>query len=633
MSKRIKIFILLSSLLALYSFGECQTLQRKENQSQSFQQKYQQAINAERLRQPENALKIYLELLEEQAGNTAIRHRIKALYISQQKWPELERFFTDWQKIETNNSTISIELGWIKTHTGKSEEAKQIWRQALAKTRQKEQIARSIFLTCANYPGDMDGEAVMDFLRTELNSPLILAADYLAWLIERQHWESAFFEITSHLDNPAFPIEIVKARLFRLPAKNPLSERLISHYTSGDISIEAAKLTADLLYHGGHHNELAAFVSANISKISAEQVFTFAQGLHLQKHYGASEIISKAALHSLKNPELLSKTLFILAANYEQQFREALPRTELIPQPFQNELTQIDFFPYSAEEAELIFKAISLYDSLAALYGNTAQEARYRIGEIRFNIFNDFDQARRDFLLAAEGATSAIKLQAIKRLIDVEIASGNRQAAWKILKEAPEKYRLPVADEDALILKQIQMNYLFGETDSLQKNIYTALALLGENHLLYNDLLNFAALTKVILADSEHRKIFLQGENELHQNRLSQAKERFSTLMRATNPLYAIAAMRHLDILRSLGEKDMEELFWNEHYSALLNGPYADYFTVRYGEYLEFIVNDNPRAIEHYTDFLLAFPQSSYYETLRLHARKLIQLQSGQVQP
>ncbi len=626
-------FLALTLLLLLNSFGEAQTLRRGDASSaSSFQQKYQQALSAERQNQPEKAIEIYKELIEEQPGNSGLRYRLKSIYISQQKWDELEQFLSDWQRREPNNFSIAIEVGWVKSHTGKIEEAKNIWRILLKKNRQKEQLARSIFLTNASYPGEMDGEAVLAFLRAELDDPMLLVADYIPWLIERQHWESAFTEIASHLDKGSFPMEVVKARLFRLPAENPLTEKLIQALSDRSQSLPAIRLAADLLYHGNRFDELAAFANQHIAILSSEQIHNFAKGLHQQKAYGASEIICKAALNSVKDAQLLSNMLYLLAANYEQQFRESLPRPQLIPQPYQNELTRIDFFPYSPEEAELIYRAVSLYDSLSALYDNLAQEARFRIGEIRFNIFNDYDLARQDFQKAADGRAGEIRLQAIKRLIDVEIAIGDRQAAWNTLRSAPEKYLLPVAEEDALMLKQIQMNYLFGETDSLPKNTNTALALLGESHPLSNDLLNFSALARVILADSINTPVFLLGENELHQNRLSRAKVRFQNLLQPGNSLYPLAAMRYLEILRSLGEKDEETVFWENHYSGLNESAYADYFTVKYGEYLEFLEREMVRAIEHYTDFLIAFPQSSYYETVRLHTRKLITLQSGQAE-
>jgi hypothetical protein len=621
--------IVLAIFFAPGGFSFAQTLRQSNVSAASFQQKYQEALNAERRNQPEIAIERYRDLLEIQPNNSGIRHRLKSIYISQQMWSELEQMLTDWALREPSNINAAIELGWVKTHTGKTAQAKKIWRELLQTSRQKEQLARSIFFTSASYPGELDGEAIIAFLRAELNDSLLLSADYIPWLIDRQHWESAFNEISAHLEKGAFPIAIVKSRLFRLPADNPLTNKLIQYLTDDEKSATAARLAADLLYHANRADELAAFASLRISDLSPEQIHTFAKGLHQQKQYGASEIICKAALESVGDPALLSQLLYLLAANYEQQFREALPRPQLIPQPYQSELTRIDFFPYSTEEAELIYRAVSLYDSLASLYDNLAQDARFRIGEIRFNIFNDFDQARQDFQKAADAKAGDTRLQAIKRLIDVEIAIGNRSKAQETLQKAPEKYRLSVAEEDALMLKQIQLNYLFRETDSLAKNINTALALLGESHLLYNDLLNFAALNKGILADTINAPLFLQGENELHQNRLSRAKERFLALLQPANPLYKIAAMRYLDILRSLGEIEEEEAFWNSHYTGLTDGVHSDYFTIKYGEYLEYLKSDIPGAIERYTDFLLAFPQSSYYETVRLHTRQLIALQSG----
>ncbi len=45
---------------------------------------------------------------------------------------------------------------------------------------------------------------------------------------------------------------------------------------------------------------------------------------------------------------------------------------------------------------------------------------------------------------------------------------------------------------------------------------------------------------------------------------------------------------------------------------------------VKYGEFLEYFLNDEKAAENIYTDILVNYSGSPYFETVRLHLRKLI---------
>jgi hypothetical protein len=53
----------------------------------------------------------------------------------------------------------------------------------------------------------------------------------------------------------------------------------------------------------------------------------------------------------------------------------------------------------------------------------------------------------------------------------------------------------------------------------------------------------------------------------------------------------------------------------------LRNGASADYFTLRYAEYLEKMQNYE-KAVEIYEEYLLSYRESMYYEMIRQYMRE-----------
>lgn len=587
---------------------------------------FMQALEAQRQGDLEKAADLYRDLLKTDPANNNYFLHVKGIYITRREFGKLDTLFSAWLKLRPTDTMVRIEQGWLLWVTGKESAAENLWYDILNRSGQKEQLSRTIFQTILAYGGP-EPEKALYWLRQINRQPVLLHSEYIAYLITLQNDTALTAEIIFYLkQNPTAAYPDVNA-LYKLDGSDPAIITLLDYLDTMSVNSAASGLYLDLLFHSGNYGRLAetAINRSRSGVLDSRTLLTLAQHLSEAEQFTASETVCHHLLTLPMTPENLASTLFLLGQNYEWRFRSARPRTQLIPPPFDSRLTRIEFQPYDPADAPVLNKALASYDSLIALYPSRSSDARFRIGEIRYNILNDFDAALGDYQAALKLAPESERMKLLYRIVDVHIARGDAAAAREFITAAPAKYALSATEEDELSLKALQMNYLLGETDSLQSAVNVTMALLGEYHELANDLLNFSALSKELGTDAHRADIFLQAENLIHQNKLNDALKTLQDLMVPGQELCPLAAIRSIELMRILDSRAAEKSFWAAYRTALNDSPFADYFAVAYGEYLEWN-GDAAGAADQYTQFLVDFSQSAWYETVRLHLRQLLAL-------
>ncbi|MDA3871318.1 MAG: hypothetical protein PF551_03075 [Candidatus Marinimicrobia bacterium] len=623
-SKKLKIFIVILLVpLVLLS----QELTRSEQNEQ-----YKQAINFEQKSEFNKAKNIFEKLSQNQPNNKSYYIHLKNILLTQTEYEQVITIIEKWNLHHKTNRELDIELGALYYNQNRKNEAISIWKPFLKDKRHKELNAGLIFRYSLKY--NLSGQLyeIVNFIREEVNDPDYLIIQYASYLISRQNWNKLISERILHLNNGGNEINRIKYKLYTIEQRKKIFPILISkledNMNDGKIGVDIRLLISQLYLNTAQYNQAIDVLidSPNNLQIPLSEIKILAHQLFNVKEYKHSiRTINYFLKHSNDSKEI-SEMLLLIGKSYEMSFRKGSILINLVRSPFENKFTRIEFRANSVENNSQLQKALSIYDSLSthSKISNLRAEAYYQIGEIRFNILNDFDNALNDYLKSLNKIKREKRIDVLNRIIDVHIAKGDQKAAAEFIQNASMKYKLSVKEEDELMLKKIQLDYLFGETDSLQKNIQTSLSLTSEYNDLYNDLLNFGFLIKTLQKDSDIMKNFLIAERYLHQNRLVEAKLLLEKMLDQNSKINPIVAMRYITILRILDEVEKENVFWNKFKDKLFETNYGDYFMVKYGEFLEYFLSDKNGAETIYTNILVNYSNTPYFDTVRLHLRKII---------
>jgi len=201
------------------------------------------------------------------------------------------------------------------------------------------------------------------------------------------------------------------------------------------------------------------------------------------------------------------------------------------------------------------------------------------------------------------------------------MAKGEYEKAVTFIEHAGTQYRLMVHEEDQLLPQSFLATIMAGNLDSLTQRAMNVLAMLPKDDPLYNDVLSFTGFINIVAQDTLYQASWIEGERYLLKNNLAQAQEIFKGLLDKDSPAQAIYALRYLDCINTLNDKDAESLFWDKYYQILLGTDMADYFMIQYAVYHE-KMQKYEIAIEIFEKYLLSYRESMYYESIREYIRQ-----------
>ncbi|MEA3500309.1 MAG: tetratricopeptide repeat protein [Candidatus Marinimicrobia bacterium] len=623
-NKNLKILIIILLLPLVLLSREFTRSERNEQ--------YKKAVKFEQKGEFDKAKNIFKTLYKYQPNNKSYFIHLKNILLAQKKYGQAIIIIEKWNLKHKINRVTNIELGTLYYHQNRKNEARTIWIPLLKDNKFQLINADLIFRYSLKYNSSDQLDEIVNFLREEVNDKDHLIIQYVSYLINRQNWDKLVSEIIVHLNNGGNEINRIKYKLYTIEQREKvfpiLIAKLKNNINNEKIGVDIRLLLSDLYLNTAQYEQAVDMLidlPKNLEMPLSEIKLLSHRLFSIKKYKHSIRAINYFLKHS-NNSKEISEMLLLIGKSYEMNFREMSTLVNIVKSPFENKFTKIEFGNNLIENNSQLQKALSIYDSLSTYskISNLKAEAYYQIGEIRFNILNDFDNALNDYLQSLRKINRDKKIDILNRIVDIYIAKGDRKSALEFIKNAPMKYQLSVKEEDELMLKKIQLNYLFGETDSLQEDIQATLSLISENSDLYNDILNFGFLIKELQKDTGTMNKFLMAERYLHQNRLPEAKLILEKILENNSEINQIISIRYITILRILNEADAENMFWDKFKDKLFKTNYSDYFMVKYGEFLEYFLNEKNNAETVYTNILVNYSDSPYFDTVRLHLRKII---------
>ena len=253
-------------------------------------------------------------------------------------------------------------------------------------------------------------------------------------------------------------------------------------------------------------------------------------------------------------------------------------------------------------------------------------EAYFKLGEIKYRILQDFDQAYMLFNRALKNnPDKKLRLKIILRISDVLIARGQSKEALGFLKRQLKQNPIP-----SIELKKILVHFLIDDPDSTIQIVNESMFNISPLDGSFNDLMelkNF--LTKYYSTNDEDKVAFthfLKAEHYLRQKKIGDAireliyintELKSSKIIPLTNLRLSLLYYRLKDFDNAL-----------KFAFSLDKTEFADKGIILSGQIYENKILDIEKALVQYMRILDEYPSSIFSEPIRYHIRDIKQFES-----
>ncbi|MFH1851367.1 MAG: tetratricopeptide repeat protein [Candidatus Neomarinimicrobiota bacterium] len=531
-----------------------------------------------------------------------------------------------------------IELGELYFRRNDKEQAFRIWKALEAQLSSNQNFYRTLIFTFARLSLPEEMEALADRARTQFNDAAFLAIDLANYYHSRGAVDRAVDEFLNHLLTQPRQLKYVTDRILLL-SDEPENQTVIENRLLTRLP-EDELLVRQVL--AGFYFKIRRFDDAveqhRLMGLNTPDDFIrwleLARNLRLEREFGSALAAYQTLLQSDLQKQLPVRVAGEALLGMGQCFEE-----QIVPDDAHEPLVR--FFPdnqifashfYGAPEISTVplEHSFRLYDSILVELPKSGflAQAHFRIGEIRYRITRDFDGALQSYQAAlAARPDNDLRQALLLRLGDVQLAKGALPAAQEHFLKNLEAAGTDEA-ANPFLLRLIQTNLLAGDVESALTLIETTIAETQPTHANFNDLLEVQNLIATYYSNTSENdraafQIFLQAENLIRQNKLSQGAQLLQALRREQPNLALIPLVTlRLALLTALTSDITAAV---DLALALAGTELADQGLALAGEIHEIRAHQPDTALIYYHRVLEEYPRSILAEPVRFHIRALNQ--------
>ena len=377
---------------------------------------------------------------------------------------------------------------------------------------------------------------------------------------------------------------------------------------------EAQFILADLQFKHKSYKEGYEILKSNDAP--PIMLLNYAKDLVSVNEYMEAEKILTDIINADVNEQMVTKAVLEIAKIFETKMIITsldLPLSGFYPK---NQFFSSPYLPIKEEAGTALLHAMEIYDSLRVTKKNA--QAAYRLAEVQFRVLGDLDGAYYLYKEAKQhGNSKSLRLDAGIGMINIQIAKGNLIEAESICAEL--KTHTPGAME--YDVKTAQILFYKGEFDAAESKLRDIVENIPQDQTIYNDILNVIAVLIGFRHNQEEFKIFANIQLNIQQNKRTEAMEKLMTLY-DTNEIYIADMCRYQYAWLSFSQEEIEHTKVQLQ-SILHDTIFKELAHIFHSEILDYINKDISRSIDRYLEFLELYPNSIYYDDIRLRLRKL----------
>ena len=589
------------------------SLQLENQKDDPIEKIYIQAKSLERAALYDEALTLYKQINNVQPGNRKYFKSLKKYLKEIEAWDTLFVYTNAFSKARNNDFQSKLELIDIYIWQDKKQKWKNIVLQIMKSKKNDLNSIKIIMQKLINNGQSEFAYEMLNKFRNDTNLKDFYSMEMGTFFGMRMAYEKAIDEYLIFLNNNPKKYQLISDRILAFPETNENILKINSSLEKSSLK-ESKFILADFKFKLKEYEKGYDLLQKNNAPTS--MLLNYAKDLSSIKEYVKSEIILMKIIESNENEEMMTLAIFEIAKILESKIL-----TNKNHLPISNFYSNNPFLssPYIAvkEGTTLALeKSMSIYDSLRVTKRNA--QATLRLAEVQFRILGDLDAAYYLYNEAyMHGNTESLRLDAALGMINVNIAKGDLIKSEKIINKLKKEHKNKIAFD----IKLAQVNFYKSDliqTDNIIKEIIKKLPL---HHDMYNDMLNISSILIAFKENEIEFKKFVNIQLNIQQNNRIEAIEKLGELFNS-NEIF-ISEMCRFQQAWLLYLQD--DLINTKEKLQLINKDtiFNEMAHIFNAEILDYVNKDISKAIDSYLDFLDFFPNSIFYDDIRLRLREL----------
>ena len=588
---------------------------KKNQNNKEFELELRQGQTLERNGMPDDAERIYRNVLNKDPGYTRAFTKLRSLLKNQNRFEELVKLAD--QYVVARSKEYMVLIDQIEIYIWAEDDRwNAIAQKVLHSNLKNTHTLKSLISKIISNGFVDDALTFIEVIRTKNKQPEFYALELGTYFRMRMAFDKSLENYLLYLEHNPKNYQMVSSRIMSFPADEFVVVKLRGILQNSTVA-GSKLLLSDLEFRAGNFNVSYTLLKVHYTKPA--QLLQFAQHATNAKAFNIALTVYTDIIESDHKNDIIRTAIYGMAQTLETQ---SIKTETLLP--LSRFFDGNEFFEspyYSVEESLLpsLWKAVSIYDSLRVKDGNL--DATFRLAEIKFRAMNDLDGAFALYERVAQKAPKKdIRFLAALRIIDINLAKGNTEKALAQINSFKRNFKR--GDEKLILkIKESQINFYAGEFKSAGDSLIQVLKDLPRDAPRYNDLLDVQSIILAFTDEDESFAKFSQIQLLVRQNKRTHALEILSTQMNVQNNFIkdiSLYQMAYLYVLQHEFELASQKLI-------LVSGEtiFSEMALILHAEILDFMVGDVGAAIDIYLQFLEIYPLSIYYDDIRIRLREL----------
>ena len=585
----------------------------KKAKNDPLEKQFLHAKSLERTGLYEEAIILYKEINNKNPGNSRYFQPMKKYLRQIESWDTLLVYTEKYVKARNEDFTSQLDLLDIYLWMEKESVWKQISFDLLEnESLNNKSIKNVIRHLINNGKYDFAYERLIEY-RKKIAKKDFFSMEMAMLFGMQMLFDKATMEYLLFLESHPNKFQTVSDRFMAYP-DNPDIINTISAILLKSHLQTAQFILADLKFKQKQYEE--GYNILILNKASSSMLLNYAKDLVSIKEFIYAEKVLADIITFKENDQIITEAVFEIAKIFELKMISNSLDLPLSGFYSHNSFFSSPYLPVKEPTGTTLEHAMVIYDSLRVSKKNA--QAAYRLAEVQFHILGDLDGASYLYNEAHHhGNSRSLRTDAGLGIINVYISKGDLEGAEKKLLELREKTPETIKYD----IKLAQIQFYKGNFDETDHQIREVLKNLSTENILYNDILNVLA---ILIAFRHNQEEFIEFSNVqliIQQNKRMEAIEKLETLIN-TDEIYVSDMCRYQQAWLTFLQNDIETV--KLQLQSINNDTiYKELALIFQSEILDYIDNNISKAIDSYLEFLELYPNSIYYDDIRLRLREL----------
>ncbi len=584
-----------------------------QNKNPELENKFLQAKTLERSGLYEEALLLFKEINRANPGNAKYFLPLKKHLKQTESWDSLLVYTQSYSQARNNDLQSKIEFLDVYILMEEEDKWKPLAIALVLDLSIGENSIKNIFQRLVN-SGKLD--FAYDLLiqyRKKTGKKDFYSIELGSYLGMRMAYEKSVREYLLFLEHHPEQLQTISDRIMVFPDDPQINATIKAVLKNSSIN-SSQFILADLQFKLKEFD--LAFETLIENDATPSMLLYFGKDLSDVKEYIRANKVFTHIINSTKNEKILTETIFEIAKVFESKLvisGSELPLTGFYPN---NPFFSSPYLPVKDKSGNSLQQAMEIYDSLRVTNKNA--QAAYRLAEVQFRVLGDLDGALYLYQEALiHGNSKSLQIDAGLGLVNIHIAKGDLESAEKKCVELIEK----TPDVLEYKIKSAQILFYKGQFDETDIKLREIIKKLPMDNIAVNDILDVMAILIGFRHNQEEFVEFAKVQLNIQQNKRTEALEKLESIF-DSNEIYIADMCRyqHAWLTFLQGETDSTKIQLSKIVNETIFRELAHIFQA---EILDYIDKDISAAIDHYLEFLELYPQSIYYDDIRLRLREL----------